>query len=316
MEVLKNIQEILNTISEESQSLVFKKCEEHGFNPDRGIISLKESFINLNQTRDILSDAIQKQKLNQLPLTIQKSISGNLENIKTLQSNLINGSDEVVNLVDSIEQLYANIWIYRLNNMSDELLGYSTKMNQLKDQEVKVHDLQRELEKGLDLKGQLDGLLAQIQKSSENAQGTLGKIDTTVQEVNANAEKILKATQDSGTHLSSTTQNDQNITQLLANSKTSSSEIVAIEGKIKDFFASIESYKNEIDQSKAVAKSTIEKNNTDTKGLIKNLKDLEDQIKDQITRATGHSLFHSFQTRQEALRRSKGTWVYALDLSY
>lgn len=60
------------------------------------------------------------------------------------------------------------------------------------------------------------------------------------------------------------------------------------------------------------AETTIQKNKTDTDDMIANLKNLEEQIRDQITRATGFSLFHSFQTRQEAIAKSKRFWAWAL----
>jgi len=37
METQKKIGEILTTITEESQTAIFKKCEELGFNVDRGV---------------------------------------------------------------------------------------------------------------------------------------------------------------------------------------------------------------------------------------------------------------------------------------
>lgn len=314
MEVVVKLTETLNTLTEETETLVYKKCQELGFNPDRGEISLKESFINLHQAKNILSDAIKKRKMAQLPLTVQKSVLASVESIKAFQTNLISGSDEVVNLVNAIEQLYTSIWTFGFHHISDELLGYLTKMNQLKDQEVKIHDLNQELDKGLQLKSQLEELLLETKKSSESMQTILANSQLHITDINANAEKSLKISQESSAHLTTTSQNDQSVTQLLANSKASGSEISTLEGKIKEFFAAIDAYKAEIETSKVSTKGIIDKNNGDTASLIVRLKSLEDQIKEQITRATGHSLFHSFQTRQEALKYSKKIWASALGL--
>lgn len=60
------------------------------------------------------------------------------------------------------------------------------------------------------------------------------------------------------------------------------------------------------------AEKTIQNNKIETGKLISELKTLEDQIKVQIQKATGFSLFHSFQTRQEALGKSKKFWATAL----
>jgi len=46
--------------------------------------------------------------------------------------------------------------------------------------------------------------------------------------------------------------------------------------------------------------------------LVKELDNLESQIRESIRRATGFSLFHSFQERQHSLVRSKNFWALAL----
>jgi hypothetical protein len=53
-------------------------------------------------------------------------------------------------------------------------------------------------------------------------------------------------------------------------------------------------------------------NKSEFDGLVTNLNELEGHIRESIRRATGHSLFHSFQTRQEALRQSSRFWMWAL----
>jgi len=45
---------------------------------------------------------------------------------------LIGGADEVANLANVIEQVNTAMWQYGMHNLSGEVLGYLTKMNQLK----------------------------------------------------------------------------------------------------------------------------------------------------------------------------------------
>ena len=70
--MIDKIWEILTTFTEEAQNKAREKCKELGFDPNRGIISLDESFVNLNSAKLIIEDAIEKQKLIQLPITVQK----------------------------------------------------------------------------------------------------------------------------------------------------------------------------------------------------------------------------------------------------
>lgn len=312
MEIIKRLLEILNTITDDSQTGVLKKCEEFGFDPTRGDITLDESFINLNQARDIIKDAIEKNKLTQFPLTVQKTILQDLESIVNFQSNLVSGTDQVVNLVNAVEQLYTDIWKFGVHNLSGEVLGYTTKMNQLKDQEVKIKQLRKELDNGLHLKTELEKLLKEIQKSSTDLQTLLDNAQTNNDSIKENLDKSLESAQKAAAHLSTIQQNDITATQLLSNSVQNNSEIVTFEGKIREFFNAIDTYKKEIDATSEQAKTNVAGNKKETDDLVKNLKTLQDQIKDQLQKATGFSLFHSFQTRQGNLKTSRNFWLFAL----
>ncbi|GAB4408838.1 MAG: hypothetical protein OHK0032_04320 [Thermodesulfovibrionales bacterium] len=168
--MIDKIWKVLTTLTEEAQNAAHKKCKELGFDPNRGIISLDESFINLNAARLILTDAIEKRKLIQLPITVQTTILSNLESISKFLVGLINGADEVVNLVNAIEQLNTAMWQYGLYNLSEEILGYQTKMNQLKNQELEIKKVKDELKRDLALKKKLDEYFSESQKIYEKLQ--------------------------------------------------------------------------------------------------------------------------------------------------
>ena len=156
--------------------------------------------------------------------------------------------------------------------------------------------------------------MSQITKSNETVQTILTNAQSNITDITANSEKSLKISQDSAAHLATTSQNDQNIAQIVASSRASNSEITTLENKIKEFFTYIDNYKKEILETKSTANSAVSKNKEDTENLVKGLKQLEDQIQEQIRRATGFTLFHSFQTRQAALWLSKMMWIGALGL--
>jgi hypothetical protein len=312
MEIIKRLIEILNTITDDSQNGVIKKCEEFGFDPNRGDVTLDESFINLNQSRDIIKDAIGKNKLTQFPLTVQRTILQDFETVVSFQSALVSGTDQVVNLVNAIEHLYTDIWKFGVQNLSGEVLGYTTKMNQLKDQEVKIKQLRKELDNGLQLKRELEKLLGEIQKSSTDVQSLLATSLTSNDSIKGELDKAVDAAQKAVAHLTTIQQNDITASQLLSNSKANNSEIVTLEGKIREFFNAIDNYKKDIDTTSGQAKTSVAENKKQTDDLITELKRLENQIKDQLEKATGFSLFHSFQTRQGNLKKSRNFWLWAL----
>ena len=108
--MIERISEILTTLTDESQKAALDQCAEKGFDTKRGIVSLDESFINLNSAKYILSDAIENERLVQLPITVQKALLSHLESVSRSLTSLVNGTDEVANLANYIEQLNAAIW--------------------------------------------------------------------------------------------------------------------------------------------------------------------------------------------------------------
>jgi hypothetical protein len=343
--MIEELHKLLTTFTEESQNAGRAKVAELNLNPNAGVVPLDESFINLSYSRDILLDAIEHRKLIQLPITVQQTLLKNLNEISRAQASLLGGTDEVANLTGAIEQLNTAMWTYGLHNLSPEVLGYQQKLNQLKNQELRAANLQSELEKGLALKARLESVLTtsessmgKIQESERTASETLQRITdagqqatTTEQSIKttlANAEQAASAAvtnieQKTTSIVESVQRSDTTATQLLASTKTANAEVIAIQPKINEFFGEItanrqklasiiEDAERTVADNNAQAKGIIEGNRTQTEELIAELKRLEAQIDDQIRRATGHSLFHSFQTRQEALKRSVQFWGWVL----
>src|SRR2546428_3161494 len=330
----ENMWNVLTTLTEEAQSAAVAKADELGFDKNRGEVPLAESLINLNFATNILKDAIQKEKLNQLPLTIQKILVSNLTAVSTSLTNLINGTDEIINLVNGVEALNTGIWQYGLYNLSEEVLGYQTKLNQLKTLELKVTELKSELDSGLKLKNDLQALLAEAKAGTEklheedqkhslqfsqDAEKKTQALQTAVTNAEALVEKIneklgasTEAAQGAANSLAAIQQNEATAGRLVETTTAKDASVTAIEAKIKAFYELVGEYGEKMTATSEEAGSTVKNNKAETEQLISTLRNLEDQIKDQIVRATGHSLFHSFQTRQETLVKSKKFWAKAI----
>lgn len=310
--MIERMWEILTTFTDESQSSALAKCAENGFDINRGIVSLNESFINLNSAKAVLVDSIEKRKLIQLPISIQKVLLANLEAISRSLTNLINGTDEIENLSNNIEQLNVSIWQYGLHNLSDELLGFLNKMNQLKKQEVEIANQKKEIKSALAQKKALDNLVSKANTAVENINQIVAQSENNKNKTEEIVSSTTQSNQNATALLSTIQQNETTSNQLLANTKTSNSEVTALEPKIKEFYSKIDQYRNDISSTTEDAEEAVKTNKEETEKLINHLKQLEDQIKVQIEKATGFSLFHSFQTRQYELAKSKKFWIYAL----
>jgi hypothetical protein len=81
------------------------------------------------------------------------------------------------------------------------------------------------------------------------------------------------------------------------------------EEQLKDSLAAFEVGAKDVREK---SDKTIQNHEEETNTLIKRLKELEDQIDGAILRATGYTLFHSFQKRQDDLKKSSRVWAIAL----
>lgn len=310
--MVQRMWEILTTLTEEAQQAALAKCKELNFDPNRGIVSLDESFINLTAARSMLMDAIEKKKLIQLPITVQNTIISSLEAIAKYQSGLMSGSDEIVNLGVAIEQLNASIWTYGLHNLSDEVLGYQTKLNQLKDMEVEARKLKNELESGIQVKEDLNRCFVESVAQVEVLQKNVASAAESATSATTELAKTTEASQKVSALLITIQQSETTTTQQLSEAKASNAEVGALEKRIKEFYADIDAYRTHMTATDNFASKTVLDNNEAISNMIRRLAALEEQIKAQIQKATGFSLFHSFQTRQESLRNASRFWGVAL----
>lgn len=309
MDITSQLKEILNNITEESQIASIKRAETDGLDLNRGLIPLSESYYNLNEIKDQLSDAIEKKKLNQIPLSIQQKFHKDLNAVAKRILDLTNGSDEIVNIANDIESIYVDLYHSRLSTISDEHLGYDKKMNQLKYLITEAKNLQKELKAGLEQKIKVEELATEIETKTNEIEIVLSDMKAKNDSATDINIKIIETQTQVNTHYAEIAANEKIVKDLLAEVRSSDSIIKKIEVDSKKFADEIDSYQETIENVSEDAKKAVTKNTKDTEDLIFNLQELENQIKDQIQKATGYSLFTSFQTRQENISRNKSKWL-------
>ena len=201
------------------------------------------------------------------------------------------------------------------NKRARELLNEAESLREAfraSDQEMKA------------LKSSTEGALKTSQTSHDAA---LTAIEETVK---ANVESIRKVAVDGAEGLKLET--NSKLTAALATSKADFDTLVAATQKAENERAAqakdqlelnknefIKATKNteEIYKSKFLsleqsASDTITKNDAELARLTTHLTKLEDVIREKIELATNYQLFHSFQTRQHAIEKSKNFWAWAL----
>ncbi len=234
-----------------------KKCKELGFDTDRGIVPLQETFINLSSARFLLEDAIENQKLIQLPITVQKEILLNLQSVSKSVQGLTAGTDEVVNVTTSVESLNTSIWKYGLHNLSDQVLGYEKKLNQVKILEVQLSKAISELDAARKAAEKAEVAAKDIEQRKADATAVLED----VKQISETSTKLLEQTKSaeasvSALHLTVQQQEKQS-GELTSHIKTSNNELVALDASIRKFYGEVEEYRNKINKTSEEAAELI-----------------------------------------------------------
>lgn len=291
--------ELLTTFTDESQQAALAKCVELGLDQNRGVVSLDESYINLSSASNILKDAIQQDKLIQLPITIQKTIFAALESVARSQSGLIAGTDEVINLADAIEKLNTHIWQYGLLNLSPEVLGYQTKLNQLKSLELAAVETQRKLQEGILVKENLERLLSEAETQSESLKASVIDANTSSAAANEALVQATDSSQKAAAALAIAQQNETNSAQLLATSTKSNAEILVHQANINALVSGFSTLKTDLETNK----STQEQ-------LFKEFEAYRDRIDGLLGDANRTGMAASFAKRKNDLDSPMKAWLY------
>ena len=416
--ISQELWEIVETLSDDAQRATLRKAKELGFELDKGTIPFEETLVNLTNDRDVLKDAIEKSRLPQLPLKVQEAILTEAKRVSTHLVAIANGTDAVIPLESSVEDLTASVWYSGLHNLTGELLGLQKKLNQIKTLESSLGAAKRKAEEFIELESKATAALGLMEGHVAGAAQANAKISETVASSETAVAHVKEIEQQAGASYATIQQNTKNSTdnaatiavyaseteisnkrardllneteslreafrssdELMKALKTStegtlttieetmkasveSIRKVAVDGteslksdtstQLQAFIAAAkvdcdtlltatqkaendravdardqleknksefgkaarsteEVYKEKFLKLEESASKTISENDAELTRLTTHLTQLEDVIREKIELATNYQLFHSFQTRQHAIEKSKNFWAIAL----
>lgn len=314
---------VLETLSVQAEEAALLKCTELGLDPTRGPVPLGESFINLRSSRLLLLDAAHKGHLTQLPLSVQRLLLDRVREVSRAISSLMTGRDEVVNLSKAIEDLHVFMWHYRVDSLSPELLGYQTKLNELKRLEGEISELRDQLKGGVTTRKRLDTIVEQSEAALKVVEKVVVDAADMAKGATTSLSQVKDLEQSVGALHKTVQQHDNNIATLASSSKASAGEIAAREQKILEFFDEISKFRLAMSEASDLqaetarkwdesAREEMDSNKTATGEILAANRALQDEIREHLQKAVGISLFTAFGNRQDALVGSKEQWFLRL----
>lgn len=191
-EIPGKIWTLATTLTDEAQEAALRKSKGLGFDLSRGTVPLEETLLNLSSARDILVEAVQQQKLIQLPLKLQRSLLESVEKVSEDLVELAAGSDRGLSLNANVDNLASMIWQYRLENMSDQILGYQKKLNQIKVMEARLREAVRQADDFRSASEDAESQskrLAELLEQAESQRGEFNNVRAAADEVVAKMQQ-------------------------------------------------------------------------------------------------------------------------------
>ena len=427
--ISQELWETVETLSDDAQQATLRKAKDLNFDINKGAIPFDETLLNLAHNRDVLREAIRQARIPQLPLKIQETLLTDAKKVSTHLIAIANGSDAILPLENAVEDLTASVWYSGLQNLSGEILGLQTKLNQLKALETTLRAAQRRAEEFEQKETKATEILSQLGSLSESALKASTQISEAVASTETIGSRLKEVEQQAGASFAAIQQNsksatdgaaaigvhsseteafakrtkelltevealrdafrlleeqlkslgtatettlkesqashDSRLTGIAEGAKTEiealrKSSTEAVDALVKDSSAKVaaslaqiqedasavaatlqkaeedrkvrwnsqlaaskeefvteskavrETYRASFEELESKAMQTINKNEAELERLTKHLTELEDIIREKIELATNYQLFHSFQTRQYAIEKSKNFWAWAL----
>jgi hypothetical protein len=242
----KEIWKIATTLSDDAQNAAIRKARELGFDLNKGRIPLEETFINLSGNRDVILDAVEKNKLVQLPLKLQYSLLAQTQKISDSLTAIVNGTDGLLSLEDSVDDLSSTIWQYNLHNLSDQVLGFHNKMNQIKAQETAIRRAHREAEDFEASNTRAHDLLKQIEEFAKAGSDQAKSVQSSAEQLSAAVAKSQELEQRIAGLAIQAQQHDSTAAQFAANAKTAAADVESIAAKSRALQTEIDSTKSQL----------------------------------------------------------------------
>jgi hypothetical protein len=194
-------------------------------------------------------------------------------------TGLANGKDTVIALEAEVEELTASIWNFQLHNLSGELLGYQTKMNQLKAQETLIRAAANEARGLSDLKKRAESLTDEVSSTAKDIEDHREAIHEALAAIGDVLKESTETQQKVFAIAALVQQNEIATTQQLSNATQSTANVQTVEKAVREASAEITSARTRLTELLAEAERLISSTATTTQVETQSLKTNFDEFK-------------------------------------
>ncbi len=265
-----------------------------------------------------LRDYSETETRDSIPVMARQTIKASLANIYNSLYNIENGNQHVQQLTEEVGRLHLTIWQGGFRYRGKKVVGYEAKYAQISKLAKEIEEIQEgkhtaeeQLEEVSRLKSELEVIAAEIRTIKSGIDVKNLELANHYEEAESSRDNIQDQVAKIGSLVNEATESASEA-EAKAQSATTN------EKRLQDFI-------KRVDSSEKRLSETIEKSNTgflelsksvqefkddqttDLEQFIERLKAIEIDINQKLSKATGVTLFHSFDQRS---KRTYAHWIW------
>lgn len=278
-----------------------------------GITPFADAMATLSNVLAELRTAEAEGISDNMPAGLQNTINTRLTNLLTHLNQIQHGaSAHIAPFTDEVDRLHMDIWAGGFRFRGKKPLGIESKLHQ-------ANQIARELERAREAAAAAEATLQKIKEESAAAEQSAASVNKRKAELDSQAPAIDEAraaVESANDNLSAQVQQMNQFVER-ASHQASTAEAHAqtaatAEKRVQAFVERTEAAEIRLEDAITSARQGLEENSAGTKkflddsqanlgSLIDRLRVTEKDLQDKLSKATGVTLFHSFEARQKAI---------------
>lgn len=243
-----------------------------------------------------------------LPFNVRQNFLTLLNDIYSFIVQIQQGTNQYPSLIDRYDSLRANILSWRLDIKTKTIPLYSAKIKQYNELTEQLHKLIEEIQYTEESRKLYDELVGKIEKTEETLQAREEAAEKSVTEISQYREQVLKDSEEMKALV-------LEIKKILEQSNSDFKEIDDIKDSLVEFIDKVEKYLKQMTDTTTKIENNVKEYSDKTTAIIKKNEEQTKEIDNQLGKATGVSLFKSFQARRKSLNTGLNNWLIALGVS-
>jgi predicted nucleic acid-binding Zn-ribbon protein len=290
MEIFENIDKLKQIVKEKGWSV-----------PERNEYTFEELLEDLPTYINIIKDTIESGEFDKLKLDARNSFYRSINNIKNALQNTYNGNNQITTLMDNTQYLGHLIRTCVLDFRTHTIPEYWKKLKEFNELNEKLKDFIKKMEITQNNIEEFNKIYEEIKQKNDKSNQMEKEISQLLNKSSENKKQIDKLKEES-------TQRNNEMAKLLNETKELYKDIKYINEKSNDFFNRVDEYIKKMNEKTEFMEEQIETFKRNTEDIINRNEELTKEIEEQLQKATGVSLFHTFEKRKNELYKGLNWW--------